>query len=137
MSNNLRMPDMNRVTLAGHLTRDPELKNVGTAGTSMCKLGLACNKKYKMKSGEEKEETLFINVTLWGKAAEYVAKNMKKGRPVLVEGRLKSDEWEDRDTGKKRTAIEINADRVQALDWEGVQALDPETDRPDDRSVPF
>jgi len=118
MANNLRMPDMNRVTIAGHLTRDPELKHVGS-GTALCKLGLACNRRYKLKDGEQREETLFINVTVWGKAAEYVAENLSKGRPVLVEGRLKSDEWEDKDTGKKRSAIEISADKVQSLDWAG------------------
>lgn len=114
----MRMPDLNRVTLAGNLTRDPELKHVGTNETALCKLGLAVNRKYKMKNGEQKEETLFIEITVWGKAAEYAAEHLQKGRAVLVEGRLKSDEWEDKDSGKKRSRIEVNADRIQSLSWD-------------------
>ncbi len=113
----LRMPDMNKVFLAGRLTRDPELRYI-QSGTALCKLGLAVSRKYRTKDGEQKEETLFINVTCWGKTAEYVGENYHKGRPVFIEGRLKSDEWEDKNTGQKRTAIDVTADRVQALDWE-------------------
>lgn len=116
MSKDLRMPDLNRATIAGNLTRDPELKFI-PSGTALCKLGLACNRKYKTKDGEQKEETLFINATVWGKSAEYAGENFKKGQPILVEGRLKSDEWEDKNTGQKRSQIEISADRVQALSW--------------------
>lgn len=136
MPNNLRMFDMNRVTIAGYLTRDPELKHVGTAGTAMCKLGLACNRRYKMKDGEQREEILFVNVVIWGKAAKYVAENLQKGRPVLVEGRLKSSEWEAKETGEKRSAIEINADRVQSLDWEGEKVPDAEINKYGEE-VPF
>ena len=113
----LRMPDLNKVFLAGRLTRDPELRYI-QSGTALCKLGLAVSRKYRTKEGEQREETLFINVTCWGKTAEYVGENYHKGRPVLIEGKLKSDEWEDKNTGQKRTSIEVTADRVQALDWE-------------------
>ena len=113
----LRMPDLNKVYLAGRLTRDPELRYI-QSGTALCKLGLAVSRKYKTKDGEQREDTLFINVTCWRGTAEYVGENFRKGRPVLIEGRLTSSEWEDKSTGQKRTAIEINADRVQSLDWE-------------------
>ncbi len=113
----LRMPDLNKVFLAGRLTRDPELRYI-PSGTAVCELGLAVSRKYRTKDGEQREETLFINVTCWGKTAEYVGENFHKGRPIIVEGRLKSDEWEDKNTGQKRTKIEITADRVQSLDWE-------------------
>ena len=113
----LRMPDMNKVFLAGRLTRDPELRYI-QSGTALCKLGLAVSRKFRTKDGEQREETLFINVTCWAKTAEYVGENYHKGRPVFIEGRLKSDEWEDKNTGQKRTSIEVTADRVQALDWE-------------------
>lgn len=113
----LRMPDLNKVYLAGRLTRDPELRYL-QSGTALCKLGLAVSRKYKTKDGDQREETLFIDATCWGRTAEFVGETFKKGRPVLIEGRLKTDEWEDKNTGQKRTKIEINADRVQSLDWE-------------------
>ncbi len=113
----LKMPDMNKVFLAGRLTRDPELRYI-PSGTAVCELGLAVSRKYRTKEGEQREETLFINVTCWGKTAEFVGENFHKGRPIVVEGRLKSDEWEDKNTGQKRTSIEVTADRVQSLDWE-------------------
>lgn len=113
----LRMPDLNKVFMAGRLTRDPELKYI-QSGTALCKLGLANSRKYKAKDGSQREETLFVDVTCWGRTAEFVGENFRKGRPVMVEGRLKSDEWEDKNTGQKRTKIEITADRVQSLDWE-------------------
>ena len=114
----LRMPDFNKVYLAGNLTRDPELKYLAS-GMAVCKLGIAVSRKYRAKDGGElKEETLFLNVDVWGKSAEYCGENLRKGRPVLVEGRLKSDEWEDKSTGQKRTAIKVWAERVQRLDWD-------------------
>ncbi|MFP6581386.1 MAG: single-stranded DNA-binding protein [Candidatus Hydrogenedentota bacterium] len=112
----LRMPDLNKVQLAGRLTRDPELKYIAS-GTALCKLGMAVSRKYKTKTGDMKEETLFMNVTVWGQAAEWIGDKMKKGQPVLVEGRLTSNEWEDKN-GQKRTTIEVNADRVQSLAWD-------------------
>lgn len=113
----LRMPDLNKVMLAGRLTRDPEAR-VLPNGTALCKLGLAASRKFRTKDGDQKEETLFINATCWGKTAEYVRDNFKKGRPVYVEGRLKLDEWEDKTSGQKRSTIEITAERILALDWE-------------------
>ncbi len=113
----LRMPDLNKVLLAARLTHDPEAR-VLPNGTAMCKFRLAHSRKFRTKEGEQKEETLFINATCWGKTAEYVRDHYKKGRPVLIEGRLKFDEWEDKTSGQKRSTIEITAERVDALDWE-------------------
>jgi single-strand DNA-binding protein len=113
----LRMPDLNKVLLAGNLTRDPELRFI-PSGMAVCKLGLASNRRYRTKEGENKEETLFINATCWGKTAEFVGENFKKGRAVLIEGRLQMNEWDDKTTGQKRSTIDINADRVQSLSWE-------------------
>jgi len=115
----LRMPDINMVMEAGRLTRDPELQFIAN-GTALCKLGLAVSRKYKTKEGSPKEETLFVNVTVWGKSAEWVNGHIKKGYPVMVQGRLTSNEWEDKTTGQKRTAIEITADRVQQLNWDNL-----------------
>ena len=113
----LRMPDINKVILAGRLTRDPELRYLPN-GTPLCKMGLAVSRYYKSKEGESKEETLFINVEVWNKSAEFCGERLRKGKPVVVEGRLKSDSWEDKNTGQKRTSIDVRADRIQMLDWD-------------------
>lgn len=113
----LRMPELNRVVLAGRLTRDPELRYL-PSGTPLCKMGLAVSRTYKAQDGERREETLFINVTAWRGTAEYCGERLRKGRPIIVEGRLKGDEWEDKSTGQKRRSIEVHADRIQQLDWD-------------------
>ena len=112
----LRMPDLNRVMLAGRLTRDPELK-YGPTGVAVCELGMAVSRKYRTKEGETKEDVVFVNVTCWGKTAEYVGENFKKGRAVLVEGRLTLDKWETKG-GEKRTSLMVTADRVQSIQWD-------------------
>ena len=113
----LRMPDLNRVILAGRLTSDPELKYL-PSGLPMCKLRLAVSRVYKGRDGDKKEDTMFINLTVWDKYAEFCNDRLKKGRPVLVEGRLTSNDWEDKATGQKRSMIELRVDRIQQLDWD-------------------
>ena len=113
----LRMPDLNHVFLAGRLTRDPELRYT-PSNVALCKMGLAVSRTFKTKDGERREETLFINVTAWRGTAEYCGEKLRKGQPILVEGRLKSDEWEDKNTGQKRTSIEVQADRIQQISWD-------------------
>jgi single-strand DNA-binding protein len=120
----LRMPDLNKVTLVGRLTRDPELRYT-PQGTAVCKLGLAVSRNYKGRDGERKEDTTYVNIDVWDKSAEYCGENLRKGRPVLVEGSLKSDQWEDKNTGQKRTSISVRAQRVQQLDWEDRGAQKP------------
>ena len=129
----LRMPDINHITIAGRLTRDPEVKYV-TGGARLCNLGIVCSRKYKTKSGEQREETLFINAALWGEAGKWVSDKLSKGSPVYVEGSLTSDEWEDKNTGQKRTAIKIKAHRVQSMAWED-QKASPPTGQQEARSV--
>lgn len=107
----LRMPDLNTVIVAGRLARDPELRYT-SQNVPYCKFSIAVSRKFR-----EKEETVFLNVTTWQKTAEYVGNNLRKGRPVLVTGRLTSNEWEDR-TGQKRSQVELTADRVESLDWD-------------------
>lgn len=114
----LRMPDTNLVVIAGRLTRDPELKYTGT-GRPYCKVSIANTRKYRTKDGEAREESLFIDGTLWDKFAEYVADKLRKGRPVLIQGALKQNDWEDRDTGQKRSKIELNVNQLSPLDWDG------------------
>lgn len=105
--------DINKVFVAGNLTRDPELK-YAPSGTAICKLGLAVNRRYKTGQGEQREETSFFDVTVFGRSAETVDQYMEKGRAVLVEGRLKQDRWESQE-GQRRSKVEIIADRVHFL----------------------
>ena len=112
-----RMPDVNKVFLAGRLTRDPELQYT-PQGSAVCRLGLAVSRVYKAKDGERKEDTMFVDVTVWEKSAEYCGEHLRKGRPVLIEGRLKSDTWDDKATGQKRSKLQVVALRVQQLDWD-------------------
>ncbi|MCX5757569.1 MAG: single-stranded DNA-binding protein [Candidatus Hydrogenedentes bacterium] len=113
----LKMFDLNRVILVGRLTRDPELKYT-PAGLAVCKMGLAVSRFYKGKDGEKREDTTFVDLTVWEKTAEYCGQRLRKGRPVIVEGRLRSDTWDDKTTGQKRSKLEITVQRIQELDWE-------------------
>ena len=83
----LRIPDLNHVMIAGRLTRDPELKYI-PSGAAVCNFAIAASKKYRTKDGEQKEDVVFVNVTCWGKTAEFVGENFAKGLAILVEGRL-------------------------------------------------
>lgn len=113
----LRVPDLNKVLIAGRLTRDPELKYT-QGGMAYCRFTIANSRFFKGRDGERKEETSFVDVVIWDKQAEFVGERLKKGRPVLVEGRLKSDSWEDKTTGQKRSKLEIQGIRVVPLDWD-------------------
>jgi len=109
------MIDVNKVLIAGRLTRDPELRYT-SSGTAVTTLPLAVSRRYTSKAGEKGEETCFINVVVWAKAAEFCAEYLGKGRAVFVEGRLQSRSWET-DSGQKRSVIEVRAQRVQSLEW--------------------
>ncbi len=113
----VRVPDLNKVFIAGRLTRDPELRYL-PSGLAVCKLGLANTRFFRSKDGEKREETCFVDVTVWDKQAEWIGERFRKGRPVLVEGALKFDQWEDKNTGQKRSRLEVRAQRVTPLDWD-------------------
>ncbi|MCD6384809.1 single-stranded DNA-binding protein [Candidatus Sumerlaeota bacterium] len=108
------MLEINKVFLLGNLTRDPEVRYL-PSGTMVTAFDLAVNRSYKDRSGETKQETLFIRVESWGKTAEFVSEYLKKGRRVFVEGRLRSDSWETRD-GQRRSRIMVHAERVHFAD---------------------
>jgi single-strand DNA-binding protein len=107
--------NINRVILTGNLTRDPELRNT-SSGTAVCSLRLAVNTRRKNnQSGEWEDKANFFDVTVWGAQGENVARYCAKGRPIAVDGRLEYREWEDKETGKTRSAVQIVADSVQFL----------------------
>ncbi len=108
------MAGYNRVILVGNLTRDPELKQL-TSGQAVCRLGLATNRQYKNKqTGSMVQEVCFIDIDVWGVQAESCNQYLQKGSPVLIEGRLKFDTWEDQ-SGQTRSKHSIVADRVVFL----------------------
>jgi single-strand DNA-binding protein len=106
------MASFNRVILLGNLTKDPELRYT-PSGTAVTNLRLAVNSSFKGQDGQRKEETCFVTVVVWSKQAETCNQYLKKGRPVLVEGRLIYRSWEVE--GKTRSLLEVRADRVQFL----------------------
>lgn len=109
------MPSFNKVIIAGNLTRDPELRYT-PKGTAVAKLSLAVNRTWRTDSGEQKEEVTFVDVDAFGKQAETIAQYLKKGRPLLVEGRLKLDQWEDKQTQQKKSRLGVVLESFQFLD---------------------
>ncbi|HEY6841391.1 MAG: single-strand DNA-binding protein [Verrucomicrobiota bacterium] len=108
------MANLNRVLLIGNLTRDPELRYT-PKGTAVTEIGLAINRIYSGEDGEKKEETTFVDVTLWARQAEVAGQYLKKGRPVFIEGRLQLDTWDDKQTGQKRSRLRVVAENLQLL----------------------
>lgn len=119
------MASVNKVILIGNLTRDPELRYT-PKGSAVCELGLAVNRKYKLDSGESREEVTFLDVTFWAKGAETIAKWLKKGNPLYVEGRLQMDTWDDKASGQKRSKIKIVGEEFQFLGSGDRQPRGPE-----------
>ena len=109
------MNGFNKVILAGNLTRDPELRYT-PSGTAIAKFGLAVNRKWKDQSGEMKEEVTFIDIDAFGKQAETIGNYLKKGRPILIEGRLKLDQWDDKQTQQKRSRLGVVLESFTFLD---------------------
>ncbi len=102
----------NKVILLGNLVRDPEMR-VTPKGTAICQFGLALNHKYKTDTGEQREEVTFVDLEAWGKTAENIAKYCTKGKPLMVEGRLKLDTWDDKTTGQKRSKLKVVVEQFQ------------------------
>jgi len=106
------MASFNRVILMGNLTRDPELRTTPT-GQHVCKFGIATSRVFNSKDGERREETTFIDIEAWGKTAETIGKYFSKGRPIHIEGRLKFESWEDKNSGAKRNRLSVLAENFQ------------------------
>jgi single-strand DNA-binding protein len=107
------MANLNKVLLIGNLTKDPELRYT-PGGTAVANLRMATNRTYKDKAGEMKQEACFLTVVAWDKQAEVCNQYLHKGSPLFVEGRLQSRTWDGPD-GKKRSVIEVRAERIQFL----------------------
>jgi single-strand DNA-binding protein len=111
------MADYNKVLLMGRLTRDIELRY--TSGNQpVANIGLAVNRRWRSKEGEDREETTFVDCEAWGRTAEVMSQYLSKGRPVFIEGRLKLDQWQDKD-GSNRSKLRVVVDNFQFIDSRG------------------
>lgn len=112
------MANVNKVILIGNLTRDPEVRHT-PKGTAVGDIALAINRAYTAENGEKREDTTYVDVTLWGRTAEIAQQYLRKGRPVYIEGRLQMDSWEDKATGQKRSKLKVVAEALQLLGGRG------------------
>ncbi|MEI8386075.1 MAG: single-stranded DNA-binding protein [Verrucomicrobiota bacterium] len=108
------MANVNKVILIGNVTRDPEVKFT-PKGSAVADVGLAINRNYTLDNGEKREETIFVDVELWGRLAEIAGEYAKKGRPIYIEGRLRMDTWEDKTSGQKRSRMKVVGENLQLL----------------------
>lgn len=111
------MANYNKVLLMGNLTRDIELKHI-PSGMAVANIGLAVNRRYKSKEGENREETTFVDCEAWGRTAEVMQQYLAKGRPVFIEGRLKLDTWQDKD-GSNRSKLKVVVENFEFIDSRG------------------
>ena len=111
------MANFNKVMLMGNLTRDIELRHT-SSNLAIAKIGLAVNRRWKSPEGEQREETTFVDCEAFGRTAEVMSQYLAKGRPVFIEGRLKLDQWEDKE-GQKRSKLVVVVEAFQFIDSKG------------------
>ena len=108
------MASFNKVILIGNVTRDPELRYT-PKGMAIAKIGLAVNRTWKSETGEAKEEVTFVDIDAFGRQAETLGQYIKKGSPLFVEGRLRLDQWDDKQTGQKRSRLGVVLENFQFI----------------------
>ncbi len=108
------MASYNKVLLMGNLTRDPEVRYT-PKGTAIANIGLAVNRVWTTEAGEKKEEVTFVDVEAWGRTAEVIGQYLSKGSPLFVEGRLKLDTWDDKETGQKKSKMRVVCENFQFI----------------------
>jgi single-strand DNA-binding protein len=111
------MPSYNKVLLMGNLTRDVELKHT-PSNMAVAQIGLAVNRRFKTKEGETKDEVTFVDCEAWGRTAEVMQQYLSKGKPVFIEGRLKLDQWQDKDGGN-RSKLKVVVESFEFIDSKG------------------
>jgi single-strand DNA-binding protein len=108
------MASFNKVLLMGNLTRDPQLKYLPSQ-MAVVEFGLACNRRFKTAAGEDRDEVTFVDVSAFGKTGELINQYFQKGKPIFIEGRLKYDQWEDKNGGGKRSKLAVVAENFQFI----------------------
>ena len=111
------MPNLNKVMLMGNLTRDPELRYL-PSNTAVVNIGLAINRRWRNQQNEQQEETTFVDCEAFGRTAEVINQYLRKGRPLFIEGRLKLDQWQDRE-GQNRSKMKVVVETFQFVDSRG------------------
>ncbi len=109
---------VNKVILIGRLGKDPEIKSI-PSGQSVAKFTIATDERFTDRNGEKQERTEWHNIVAWGKLAEICGQYLRKGKLVYIDGRIRTDSWEDKETKQKRYRTEIVADNMQMLDRKG------------------
>ena len=109
----------NKVLLMGNLTRDIELRYLPNTNTPVANIGLAVNRRFRTKEGENREDTTFVDCEAFGRTAETMSQYLRKGRPVFIEGRLKLDQWEDKQSGQNRSKLKVVVEGFQFIDSKG------------------
>lgn len=141
---------MNITILKGNLTRDPELRYT-PKGTAIAQSAVAVNRKWTGEDGQPREEVTFVDFESWGRTAEVMAQYFRKGKPILIQGRLKLDQWDDKQTGQKRSKLKVVVDRFEFCggDMGGAASAPgeapqqhpnydaPQADAPESDDVPF
>ena len=112
------MANVNKVMLLGNITRDLEVRYT-PKGTAVCDLGMAVNRIRTGDNGERIEEVTYVDVTLWGRQAELAGQYLSKGRSVFIEGRLQLDQWDDKQTGQKRSRSRVVGENMQFIGGQG------------------
>ena len=143
------MSDINQVVLTGRLTADPEMRYT-PAGKAIASFNLANGRRYKNQSGEVVEDTSFIGCNAFGQSAEFLGQYIRKGQAILLQGRLKQEAWEDRQTGKKQSKTKVLVDVVKSMaqrsaptqqapkaEHKPAPETTPDIDAMDDDEVPF
>lgn len=119
----------------GNLTRDPELRYT-PKGTAIAKIGLAVNRRWRAETGEDREEVTFVDIDAFGRQAEVISQYLKKGRPVFVEGRLRLDQWEDKQTHQKKSMLRVVLESFTFIDSGNRGEMPPAEATPPQRSAP-
>ncbi len=112
------MASVNKVILVGRLGKDPEIRSTPN-GSTVAKFSIATDERYTDRNGEKQERTEWHNIAAWGKLAEICGQYLRKGKLVYIEGSIRTDTWDDKETGQKRNRTEIVANRMQMLDRRG------------------
>jgi len=130
------MPNLNKVIVMGNLTRDPELRQTPN-NTDVCQIGMAINRNYTDGGGEKQQETTFVDAEAWGKTGEVINQYLHKGDPILVEGRLKFDQWQDQD-GNRRSRLKVVIERFEFIGTgsRSEATVEPQSPAPADRQRP-
>lgn len=124
------MSSFNKVLLVGNITRDVEVRYT-PGGTAVSEIGMAVNRSwFDKQANEKKEETTFVDVTLWGRTAEIAGEYLSKGSSVLIEGRLTLNQWDDKETGKKRSKLVVTGESMQMLGSKGQSSGGSQRDEP-------